>query len=116
MSKHTPGPWKVRDNEDGTLGIDANEPDGIACQPIQINRDANDVVLGPVIRANAQLIATAPDLLNALQHIVETADGAWDREDIRLRTGRTQGQQSRDAFQAISQIARAAIAKATYEE
>lgn len=65
MSKpeHTPGPWTVRNNENGTLGIDAKETDGSYCQPARINGDAYDEVYGPVTRANARLIAAAPDLL-----------------------------------------------------
>ena len=62
---HTPGPWSVRDNENGTLGIDAKEPDGTYCQPARINGNADDRVYGPVTRANAQLIAAAPELLEA---------------------------------------------------
>jgi len=57
-TKHTPGPWTVCCNENGTLGIDANKPDGTPCQPARI-----------VTRANARLIAAAPDLLEALNQI-----------------------------------------------
>ncbi len=86
MSKHTPGPWTIRDNENGTLGIDATEPDGTPCQPARINGDATDSVYGPVTRANARLIAAAPDLLEACKEMAtwieqngEARQSAWQK-------------------------------------
>jgi hypothetical protein len=70
-TKHTPGPWTVRDNKNGTLGIDAKEPDGTYCQPARVNGDADDPVYGPTTRANARLIAAAPDLLAACKEWAE---------------------------------------------
>ena len=75
MSKpeHTPGPWTVR--SDGELFAIASENGWIATMDGEVvNTD----------RANAHLIAAAPDLLYALQVISEQT--AWyergpDRED-----------------------------------
>lgn len=53
---HTPAPWKVRANPNGTLSIDAREPDGTACSPASVNGDATDVECGPVTWANARRI------------------------------------------------------------
>lgn len=85
---HTPGPWKVRDNKNGTLGIDAFEPDGTPCQPARINGDADDDIYGPATRANANLIAAAPDLLTTAKELnvvsaaamraMKNHPGCWD--------------------------------------
>lgn len=57
MNKHTPGPWKI-DNGGGTTYIE----------------DATDISICRVSAnnqiANAQLIAAAPDLLEALEKAV----------------------------------------------
>ncbi len=77
-SKHTPVPWSVRDNENGTLVINATEPDGSPCQPARINGNADDEVYGPVTRANAEFIVRAcnahDDLLEACKAIVHAAN------------------------------------------
>jgi len=64
---HTPGPWTIRENENGTLGIDAKEPDGTYCQPARVNGDATDSVYGTTTWANARLIAAAPTMLKTLK-------------------------------------------------
>ena len=87
MSKYTPGPWHT-----------AGE------QGVQI-RSAKDQIAkvwtmrGNEWKANARLIAAAPDLLEALKEIVDAADGAgWEQLDPSFKK------------------ARAAIAKATGEQ
>jgi hypothetical protein len=87
MSKHTPGPWHT-----------AGE------QGVQI-RSAKDQIAkvwtmrGNEWKANARLIAAAPELLEALKEIVDAADGAgWEQLDPSFKK------------------ARAAIAKATGEQ
>lgn len=105
MSKHTPGPWRVG----GSDGWSASTDDiGQSCYQ-GIQDDFGDVVAlavafdadpfsQPDTRANARLIAAAPDLLNALQlyiaHAPEPECAIW--RDVQNR-------------------ARAAIAKATGE-
>ena len=53
-------------------------------------------------------------LLANLAAIAETADGAWDNEDLRIRRAcdSSRGTEARDTFRAIGRMARAAIAKA----
>lgn len=61
MGKHTPGPWIVRGNS-----ICVDETDDRLAMHVKIhggNRDDN--------KANARLIASAPDLLAALASMVE---------------------------------------------
>lgn len=72
MSGHTRGPWKVTD-----IGFDGFEvEDGagrVVAQAAMINpvrrREDNDER-----RANARLIAAAPDLLAALREVLEHSD------------------------------------------
>ena len=80
-AKHTPGPWKATARR-----VTAPETEGRLALDVQINggnREDN--------KANARLIAAAPDLLVALQGVVRVADRKTDEFDA----------------------ARAAIAKAT---
>jgi hypothetical protein len=69
MSKHTPGPWLVRDDvqwpaevKDKIVGPKYGE------QVALVYRDSDQDL------ANAHLIAAAPDMLEALQEFVDTTD------------------------------------------
>lgn len=68
--KHTPGPWLA------DVAADENE-----CVELFVRRDGDAVAIAGDIssRANAQLIAAAPDLLealkDALEHIPMTLQG-----------------------------------------
>ena len=92
MSKHTPGPWHT-----------AGE------QGVQI-RSAKDQIAkvwtmrGNEWKANARLIAAAPELLEALQSIADCCDEEHAARDYASRQAEIRG------------IARAAIAKATGEQ
>lgn len=75
MSKHTPGPWMVTDSGgdvnvmDGcSIGIDdAFGQDGGRdyCLATVVNGDPDE------LRANAELVAAAPELLDALEEMME---------------------------------------------
>jgi hypothetical protein len=68
MSKHTPGPWRIApasDYADGSLNVDADTR-GYVC--LAGFRD------DPEARANARLIAAAPDLLEACKRILADID------------------------------------------
>lgn len=74
MSKHTPGPWEMRLSDNATPFIqhgkdaylhDIDDPDHLVCvMPAKITRDFNSF-------ANAYLIAAAPELLEALEMILQ---------------------------------------------
>lgn len=77
MSEHTPGPWHVRDTRWHEVAVDAVSDSGegyelviAQCDPaVQlINKDAE-------IKANAALIAAAPQLLEACKLFV----GAYEK-------------------------------------
>ena len=94
MSKHTPGPWGVRE---------AREMEGM---DFDIVTDGPEYAvaslychMGESVEADARLIAAAPELLEALEYLV-TADDAP-----------TPGDREHTVREAISH-ARAAIAKA----
>lgn len=91
MNKHTPGPWKYsKENGSPTTGqhmISGAKPGYLA--------EVRDCGSG-CVEANGRLIASAPDLLDALQLVVDTTEnGGWPS--------------------AVLVIAKAAIAKARGE-
>ena len=85
MSKHTPGPWI----------INGNKIDGNGYHLASVN--SHSTTEG---RANAQLIAAAPELIEALElcrshmyeHASNTQDGAFDKlcSAIAKATGESQ--------------------------
>jgi hypothetical protein len=60
MSKHTPGPWAIGDYDKLTV-LTANRELRIAAADFQTRQAV----------ANAQLIAAAPDLVEAVRHALE---------------------------------------------
>jgi hypothetical protein len=88
MTKHAPGPWEVveQDNNEDIYFIEPN----VAIIERCVNDPSSDI-------ANARLIAAAPDLLDALQYMLEVCPAI--------------DQQGEEAHQQ----ARAAIATATGE-
>lgn len=69
MSKHTPGPWVIGESDSrGIHCVDARDPNraGIIelCEVFGVQQDDKE---DDVSRANARLIAAAPDLLEALK-------------------------------------------------
>ncbi|ANA73641.1 hypothetical protein [Pseudomonas aeruginosa] len=93
MRKHTPGPWEyspVRGSI-ALLHIYCADNKG----PFHVERSDAET------DANAKLIAAAPELLEALQHIEEY----WNRD--------SNEQAMTDALWHIIETAQAAIAKAT---
>lgn len=94
--KHTPGPWAVEDPIGGELSIvEASKPTHewkfIAAIYLRQGNDPDEFPHA-VSKANARLIAAAPDLLAALHKIVSDGDYTAPEE--------------------MKRIARAAIAKA----
>lgn len=77
MSKHTPGPWVARPVPN--VGVRGHT--GYA---IDFNEDQEQVVDFVYEEADARLIAAAPDLLEALEH-VESMLTADSSEDIDYR-------------------------------
>lgn len=96
-TKHTPGPW-MRDKKASMRICDTNDRQVAACGGRQSNMENVD----DENEANATLIASAPELLEALQSIISQADAQFKAGDRHA----TFNKQTIDSF-------RAAIAKAT---
>ena len=107
MSKHTPGPWVAlyqpgRDAEIATVSwvgewcVGVNTPGFPGC-------NYRDTKWGDT-EADARLIAAAPDLLEAIKGLLEVHGVRQDSADIGLVN---------QSWVDISDLARAAVAKAT---
>ena len=69
--KHTPGPWSTYVNTATNVVVRKMFADGLESSEICRVKSANAI-------PDASLIAAAPDLLDALQLVVETAEnGGW---------------------------------------
>ncbi len=89
MTKHTPGPWAIRETATNIAVIGANN------ETLFHEYKGNTVV-----KEDARLIAAAPDLLAALRDMVNTLTDGPDESDIAR----------------VFNVSRAAIAKATGEQ
>ncbi|HFF2105780.1 TPA: hypothetical protein ACGBGH_004783 [Pseudomonas aeruginosa] len=99
MSKHTPGPWFVNGRESYTKYVEARIGGGLlqevaACGPTEQQEQQE---------ANARLIAAAPELLEALQGMIEVYGGQYNDDCLPKASTELE----------LIQQARAAIAKAT---
>lgn len=83
MSAHTPGPWKVEDHtvthSKFALRIVSNERD---IDIADLNCDGTDREAKAATKADASLIAAAPEMYEALKAVVEQLrvakfDGPW---------------------------------------
>lgn len=91
-TEHTKGPWKV-DTKGRFWSIESTQCE-ICAMPDMDGREAT-----PNEQANARLIAAAPELLAALEHIVSEIAGGGDM--------------SAATVEHLGSIARAAITRAT---
>jgi hypothetical protein len=80
-NKHTPGPWRVGDAGTTVFGPPTGNP-----APRTIGYITRHATEGATDRANARLMAAAPDILAALED-VETfiTDGTWDPHDASMQ-------------------------------
>lgn len=114
MTKHTPGPWVVANLDDANemfemesdfpLGIypasDLNNEDECANAMVFVNNNWGE------FRANAHLIAAAPDMLEALPDLIECAE-------MLAAQCRVSGDHAHAAmYQARADLGKSAIAKA----
>lgn len=101
MNKHTPGPWALNAllmEHTDQLEIASAQVDGPHVASVTVTGKGNSRSIKPEQLANARLIAAAPDLLVALQALL---DPATNEDDARY-------------YEALK-TASAVIAKATGE-
>ena len=73
-AKHTPGPWEVVEIEEGLFHIHSPKGDRVHPVPVSVvdyHRDGHEEIRTIKSRANARLIAAAPDLLRLLQAMLD---------------------------------------------
>ena len=79
QTKHTPGPWKAV--KSATEHID-NEPDyDVFADHAEPGLKLPCICVGPNAEANAALVASAPDLLEALYQSYEVLSGILEDTD-----------------------------------
>src|SRR5512139_2026557 len=77
MSKHTPGPWATRRNISSVGIVGADGFAVAACRFTGPDGSTTGETIG-IGKANARLIAAAPDLLGALRDLLEAFDASPD--------------------------------------
>ena len=92
LVSHTPGPWKARDylNGQGDIWIDCdawkNKGRGGCLGGTLATAHKNGIGSSGSVKANALLIAAAPDLLHALRELRALVKGEspWLLEDVHM--------------------------------
>lgn len=73
MSKHTPGPWRFGKNSDDVV---ADQPAGHSEESDHVAYYGGHLVAESICSHNRSLIAAAPELLEALEELLEEAQEA----------------------------------------
>ena len=93
---HTPGPWFVSMkpdwDEDGWMGVGVYDCDGGVFAVVD---DEPETIARPFCEADARLIAAAPEMLEALERLVEAAVPQMVEPDLALEFARTVVQKAR---------------------
>lgn len=110
MTSHTPGPWTVRADPFPPADANGQPMKGLDAVFHTIGKDTLMAIAEHVLPANARLIASAPDMLAALQAI-----NAALTQPVQFSGTDAPGTCNilRGDCQVAGSIARAAIAKAT---
>lgn len=114
MNKHTPGPWLIREPDNGIYDTDDDIANVVARGPYGLITIAEEVDV-----ADARLIAAAPELLEVLRDTL--AETIESRDSLHAGSVLPDGSYGEDAdeidrLDRIIARARAAIAKATGQE
>ena len=79
MSGHTPGPWMAKDSRLYNFAFDVDDANGSPVAEVCSKHGGQD----DEARANARLIAAAPDMLEALRAAKEWSE-AWLDDESRV--------------------------------
>lgn len=87
MGKHTEGPWEIVNVHGVPLGVGTRQNSGGACHVFRMLGNTLEKGDGEtdldVLKANAALIAAAPDMLDALERVREAwGDAICDDTEI----------------------------------
>lgn len=77
MTKHTPGPWTINPVETYYESVGILTPNGRGFffrEIAKLQFPFDDITPNEEVRANARLVAAAPELLEALQRLIERPD------------------------------------------
>ena len=69
MSSYTPGPWTTKKIDTGVYDVCRVGNDGLRTRVCRLHASQIDPEHGGDVEANAHLIASAPDLLSALERL-----------------------------------------------
>ena len=83
MNKHTPGPWNVSKDWDGTSIMAGPHYVTHTISACGFHSQEDDKA---VTQANARLIAAAPDLLEVLQDLMECRDALLNNRQLPMTT------------------------------
>ena len=79
MRSHTPGPWIIEDNPCVKPAVQVAAFDGVGNRHLQV------IIQSHVREEDARLIAAAPELLEALELMIDTHDeGGWPTASITI--------------------------------
>ncbi len=108
-TRHTPGPWAWDDESDG-LYIGQEKTNGKTVAVLRWQDSALDSIDTAVMRANALLIAAAPEMLAVLRALL--TDNAQDSIEDPIGHAEREAHSTGTVFKGTLDAARAAIAKA----
>jgi len=69
VSSHTPGPWTTKKIDTGVYDVCRVGNDGLRTRVCRLHASQIEPEHGGDVEANAHLIASAPDLLSALERL-----------------------------------------------
>ena len=92
-SNFTPGPWTTKKIDIGTYDVCRCGNDGLRTRVCRLHASQIEPKHGGTIEANAQLIASAPDLLAALERLAHPMADDEDLDYAREVIAKAKGQQ-----------------------
>lgn len=89
---HTPGPWTTKKIDTGVYDVCRVGNDGLRTRVCRLHASQIEPKHGGDIEANARLIASAPDLLSALERLAHPMADDDDLDFARAIIAKAKGQ------------------------
>jgi hypothetical protein len=93
MKPHTPGPWTTKKIDTVVYDVCRVGNDGLRTRVCRLHASQIEPEHGGDIKANANLIASAPDLLSALERLAHPMADDEDLDFARAIIRKAKGQQ-----------------------